>query len=103
MDQGTPYKTRYTETYRGESGEKHRRYVHRGKIPEQNSNEMLRRKFIWKWKKYRSVSAMIQDLSSKRLENENKESPVGDQCNSEVLCCDLQEMSILINSLALQD
>jgi hypothetical protein len=27
-----------TETYRGESGEKPRRYGHRGKIPEQKSN-----------------------------------------------------------------
>jgi hypothetical protein len=31
-------KTRDNETYRGESGEKPRRYGHRGKIPEQNSN-----------------------------------------------------------------
>ena len=31
MDQGTPHKTRDTENYRGESGEKHRRYGHRGK------------------------------------------------------------------------
>jgi hypothetical protein len=33
-----PIKTRDTETYRGESGEKARRYGHMGKIPEQNSN-----------------------------------------------------------------
>jgi hypothetical protein len=38
MDKRTPHKTRNTETYRGESGEKPRRYGHRGKIPEQNSN-----------------------------------------------------------------
>ena len=31
MDQGTPHKTRDTETYRGESGEKPQRYEHRGK------------------------------------------------------------------------
>ena len=31
MDQGTPHKTRDTETYRGESGEKPRGYGHRGK------------------------------------------------------------------------
>jgi hypothetical protein len=30
----TPHKTRDTETYRGESGEKPRRYWHTGKIPE---------------------------------------------------------------------
>jgi hypothetical protein len=38
VDQGSPHKTRDTETYRGESGEKLRRYRHRGKIPKQNSN-----------------------------------------------------------------
>ena len=38
MDQETPHKTRDTETYREESGKKSRRYGHRGKIPEQNSN-----------------------------------------------------------------
>jgi hypothetical protein len=32
--QGTPHKTRDTETYRGESREKSRRYGYRGKIPE---------------------------------------------------------------------
>ena len=31
VDQGTPHKTRDTEIYRGESGEKPRRYGHRGK------------------------------------------------------------------------
>ena len=38
MDQGTPHKTRDTLSYRGENGEKPRRYGHRGKIPEYNSN-----------------------------------------------------------------
>jgi hypothetical protein len=38
MDQGTPHKTRDTDTHRGESGEKPRRYGYRGKIPEQNCN-----------------------------------------------------------------
>ena len=38
MDQGTPHKTTDSETYRGESGEKPRRYGHKGKIPESNSN-----------------------------------------------------------------
>ena len=36
MDQGTPGKTRDTETYREEIGEDPGRYGHRGKIPEQN-------------------------------------------------------------------
>jgi hypothetical protein len=36
--QGTPHKTRDTETYRRESGEKPGRCGHRGKIHEQNSN-----------------------------------------------------------------
>jgi hypothetical protein len=38
VDQGTPHKTRDTETYRGESGENPQRYGHRGKFSEQNSN-----------------------------------------------------------------
>ena len=32
MDQGTPHKTRDSDSYRGESGEKPRRYGHRGKF-----------------------------------------------------------------------
>jgi hypothetical protein len=38
VDHVTPHKTRDTETYRVESGEKPPIYGHRGKIPEQNSN-----------------------------------------------------------------
>ena len=39
MDQGPPHKTRYTETCRGQNGEKPKQtYGHRGKIPEQNTN-----------------------------------------------------------------
>ena len=38
MDEGTPYKTRDTETYREESGLKPLRYGHRGKILELKSN-----------------------------------------------------------------
>jgi hypothetical protein len=38
VDQGIPHKTKDTETYRGESGEKPRKYRHRGKIPEYNNN-----------------------------------------------------------------
>jgi hypothetical protein len=39
VDQGPPYKTRYTETNRRESGEEPRIFWHRGKkIPEQNTN-----------------------------------------------------------------
>jgi hypothetical protein len=37
VDQGTPHKTRDTEIYRGESGEKPLRYGHRGTIPEQRT------------------------------------------------------------------
>jgi hypothetical protein len=33
VDKGTPHKTRDSETYIGESGEKPQRYGHRGKIP----------------------------------------------------------------------
>jgi hypothetical protein len=38
VDQRPPHKIRDTEFYRGESGEKPRRYEHSGKIPEQNGN-----------------------------------------------------------------
>jgi hypothetical protein len=38
VDQGTPCKTRDTETSRKEIGEKTQRYGHRGKIPEQSIN-----------------------------------------------------------------
>ena len=38
MDQGTPHKTRDTETYREESGSKPFMYGHREKILEQKSN-----------------------------------------------------------------
>ena len=34
MDQGTPHKTKYTETNRKESGEELRAYGHRGSFPE---------------------------------------------------------------------
>ena len=40
VDQGTPHKTRYTETYRRESGEKPQIQGHRGKIPKQNTNSL---------------------------------------------------------------
>jgi hypothetical protein len=49
VDQGTPHKTRDSEIYRGESGEKPRRYGHRGKIPEQNSNGLCCNSRINKW------------------------------------------------------
>ena len=49
MDQGIPHKTRDSETYRGESGEKFRRYGHRRKIPEQNSNGLCVKSRINKW------------------------------------------------------
>ena len=40
MDQGTPHKTRDSETYRGESGRKPQRYGHKGKFVEYNSNAL---------------------------------------------------------------
>ena len=49
MDQRTSHKTRDTETYRGESGEKPWNYGHRGKIPKQNSYGMCCRSRIDKW------------------------------------------------------
>jgi hypothetical protein len=38
VNQGSPHKTSYTETYREESGEEPLTYGHKGKIPEQNTN-----------------------------------------------------------------
>ena len=38
VDQGPSHKTRYTETYRGESGEEPQTHGLRGRIPEQNTN-----------------------------------------------------------------
>jgi hypothetical protein len=40
VDQGTPHKTRDSETYSGESGGKPLRYGHRGKIPDQKRTAM---------------------------------------------------------------
>jgi hypothetical protein len=41
VDQGTPQKTRDSETYREESVEKPQSYGHRGKIPEYNTNGLF--------------------------------------------------------------
>jgi hypothetical protein len=49
VDQGPSHKTRYTETYRGESGEERQRYGYKGKIPEQNTNVFVVRSRINKW------------------------------------------------------
>ena len=49
MDQRSPHKSRDTEINRKESGEKPRRYGHRGKIPEQNSMACAVRSRINKW------------------------------------------------------
>jgi hypothetical protein len=49
VDQGTTHKTRDTETYREESGEKHQRYGHRGKFTGLNSNGLYVRSRIDKW------------------------------------------------------
>jgi hypothetical protein len=47
VDQGTPHKTRDTETYRGEGGEEPQRYGHMGKISEQTDCAVRSR--INKW------------------------------------------------------
>jgi hypothetical protein len=49
VDQGTPHKTRDSETYRAESGEKPRRYGHRGKIPNRTEMACAIRLRIDKW------------------------------------------------------
>jgi hypothetical protein len=40
MDQGPPHKTRYTETSRREGGEEPLTHGHRGKLHEQNTNDL---------------------------------------------------------------
>jgi hypothetical protein len=40
VDQGPPYKIRYTEFNRRESGEEPRTCGHRGKVPEQNTIDL---------------------------------------------------------------
>ena len=49
MDQRTPHKTRDTEIYRGESGEKPRRYGQRGKILNRTAMACAVRSRIDKW------------------------------------------------------
>jgi hypothetical protein len=41
VDQGTPHKSRETETYREEIADKPRKYGKRGKIPKQKSNGLF--------------------------------------------------------------
>jgi hypothetical protein len=49
VDQGTPHKTRHTETYRGESRGKPRRYGHRGKFLSRIAMTCVVRSRIDKW------------------------------------------------------
>ena len=49
MDQGTSHKTRDTETYRGESGEKPQRYENRGKFLNRRQMACIVRFRIVKW------------------------------------------------------
>jgi hypothetical protein len=49
VDQRPPYKTRDSETYKGESGEEPSTYGHMGKVPEQNTNGFAVRSRIGKW------------------------------------------------------
>jgi hypothetical protein len=49
VDQGPPHKTRYTETYRGESGEEPQTYGCSGKIPERTAMPCAVRSRIKKW------------------------------------------------------
>ena len=49
MDQGTPHKTRDTETYRGENGEQPQRYGHREKFLNRTAISCAVRLRIDKW------------------------------------------------------
>jgi hypothetical protein len=49
VDQGTPHKTRDSETYRGDSGEKPRRYGHSGKFLNRTAKACAVRSSINKW------------------------------------------------------
>ena len=49
VDQGTPHKTTYTETYRGQSEEEHRTHGHRGKFLNRTAMPCAVRLRIDKW------------------------------------------------------
>jgi hypothetical protein len=49
VNQGTPHKTRDSETYRGESGENPRRYGHKGKFLNRTAMACAVRSRIDKW------------------------------------------------------
>ena len=49
MDQGSPHKTRYTETIRGESEKEPQTHWHRGEFPEQSPMAYALRSTIDKW------------------------------------------------------
>jgi hypothetical protein len=64
---GTPLKTRYTQTYKGECGEKPRRYEHRRKIPKQNTCAVKSKIDKWNLKNLQSFSkAKNADNKTKR-------------------------------------
>ena len=70
MVQGTPHKTRDTETYRGESGEEPRRYGHGEKFLDRTAMACAVRSRIDKWgaeemaQWLRVLTALPEDLSS---------------------------------------
>jgi hypothetical protein len=49
VDQGTPHKTTYTETYRGQSEEEHRTHGHRGKFLNRTPMAYALKSRINKW------------------------------------------------------
>jgi hypothetical protein len=71
VDQGTPHKTRDSEAYRGEVGEKPQRYGHRRNSPEQNSNACAVRSRIDKW----DLIKLQSFYKAKDTVNKTKRSP----------------------------
>ena len=71
MDKGTPHKTRDTETYRGESGEKPRRYGHRGKFLNRTAMACAVRSRIDTW----DLMKLQSFCKAKDTVNKTKRSP----------------------------
>ena len=71
VDHGTPYKTRDTETLRGERGEEPGRYGCRGQIPEQNTNGLCCKIKNCQMGPYKTFSVRQSSLSKEQ--NGNKQ------------------------------
>ena len=67
---------RYTETWRGESGEEPQIHVHRGKFPKQNTNDLGLRSRINKWdllklKRFCNANDTVNNTNQQPTDREN--------------------------------